>query len=224
MILAFWLVIRSGASPLGKQLVVSSNWDGEWLSLGLLTPDERGTALQLTDPKCRSGPGPLVSFVRFLKAALSRPKETITFRWLLPPLVKRKLFRVLRLIGRLMDVLNSKAAFEFQFRLTYELRQDALRKWEVSAAPIPITLFRSREFRSELPDYGWARKAAEVTVIPIPESHLGLPQNEELCRRFLESIREASDTKSGAGAHGSDVASWDESSALLRNLLDASIF
>jgi acyl-CoA synthetase (AMP-forming)/AMP-acid ligase II/pimeloyl-ACP methyl ester carboxylesterase len=158
-------------------------------------------------PEVRPGPGPLVSFVRFLKAALSRPKETITFRWLLPPLVKRKMFRVLRLIGRLMDVLNSKAAFEFQFRLTYELRQDALRKWEVSAAPIPITLFRSREFCSELPDYGWARKAAEVTVIPIPESHLELPQNEELCRRFLESIREASDTKSGAGAHGSDVAS-----------------
>jgi hypothetical protein len=99
-----------------------------------------------------------------------------------------------------MDALNSKAAFEFQFRLTYELRQDALREWEVSAGPIPITLFRSREFSSELPDYGWATKAAEVTVIPIPETHLALPQNEELSQRFLESISEAFHTNSVARA------------------------
>jgi oxalate---CoA ligase len=148
-------------------------------------------------PEVRSDQGALFSLVRFLKPALLRPRETITFRRLLPPLVRRKMFWLLQPMGRLMAALNSKAAFEFQFRLAYELRQDALHKWEVSAAPIPITLFRSREFNSELPDYGWATKAAEVTVVPIAESHLALPQNEELCQRFLETIKEACE-RSGA--------------------------
>jgi hypothetical protein len=47
---------------------------------------------------------------------------------------------------------------------------------------------RSRGFNSELP----ATKTARVTVIPICESHLSLPQTEELCRRFLEAINKAS--------------------------------
>jgi hypothetical protein len=105
----------------------------------------------------------------------------------------------LRPIAQLMTMLKLKTAFEFQFRLTYELRQGALREWEVSAAPIPITLFRSREFNSELPDYGWATKSARVNVIPIGESHLSLPQTEELGRRFLEAIREAADTNFSPG-------------------------
>jgi acyl-CoA synthetase (AMP-forming)/AMP-acid ligase II/thioesterase domain-containing protein/acyl carrier protein len=138
--------------------------------------------------------GTLVRIGRFFKAALLRPKDTITIRWFLPPLVERRAFWLLRPIGRLAAKLRSRVAFEFQFRLAYELRQDSLRKWELSAAPIPITLFRSREFNSNLPDYGWGTKAAQVTVIPMGGSHLALPETEELCQRFLEAISEALDT------------------------------
>jgi len=138
------------------------------------------------------GRGPFATFIRSFKSLLMRPRETITVRRLLPPLVARKAFWLLRPIARLMALLNSKASFEFQFRLSWELREHALRNWEVSAAPLPVTLFRSREFDPASPDYGWAKKSAEVTVIPIDESHLGLPQNVELCERLHESIRRAS--------------------------------
>jgi acyl-CoA synthetase (AMP-forming)/AMP-acid ligase II/thioesterase domain-containing protein/acyl carrier protein len=138
--------------------------------------------------------GTLVRIGRFFKAALLRPKDTITIRWFLPPLVDRRAFWLLRPIGWLAAKLRSRVAFEFQFRLAYGLRQDSLRKWELSAAAIPITLFRSQEFNSNLPDYGWGTKAAQVTVVPIGGSHLSLPQTEELCQRFLEAISEALDT------------------------------
>ena len=142
-------------------------------------------------PEPQSQRGLFARIGRLLKSALLRPKQTITIRWFVPPLVDRKAFWLLRPICRLAAVLNSKAAFEFEFRLAYELRHDALRRWELNAAPIPITLFRSREFNSDLPDYGWGTKASEVAVVPIAESHLSLPQTEELCKRFLEAIRGA---------------------------------
>ena len=155
-------------------------------------------------PERRLHKGLLERIWRLFKAALLRPKETITIRWVVPPLVERKAFWLLRPVGRLAAALHSRAAFEFQFRLAYELRQDALRKWELSAAPIPITLFRSREFNSELPDYGWGTKTAGVTVIPIGESHLSLPQTEELYLRFLEAVRVASEV-AATSAHGDDL-------------------
>jgi oxalate---CoA ligase len=160
--------------------------------VGLIDTRRAWDRPEIDRPEPRPRRGSLVRIGRFLKAALLRPKETITIRWLLPPLLERKIFWLLPLIGRIMAVLHPKAAFEFQFRLNFELRQDSLRSWEVSAASIPITLFRSHD--SELSDYGWGTKAARVTVIPIGESHLLLPQTEELCWRFLEAIREASDT------------------------------
>ncbi len=138
------------------------------------------------------GQGPLASLVCFLKSLLRRPRETVTLRRLLPPLVKRRAFWLLRPIAQFMASLNSKASFEFQFHLSWELREDALRNWEVSTGSIPITLFRSRECNSASPDYGWAKRSTEVTVIPIDESHLALLRNAELGERLQEAIGHAS--------------------------------
>lgn len=149
--------------------------------------------------------GTLASVCRFVKSALLHPTDTITIRWLLPPLIDRRAFWLLRPIGRFTATRNSKAAFEFSFRLTYQLRHQALRAWELSAAPIPITLFRSQEFHSELPDYGWSMKAARVEVMPISDSHLSLPENEELCVRFLEAVASASETTAASDHEDGNV-------------------
>lgn len=138
--------------------------------------------------------GPIVRIGRFLKAALARPRETISVRWLLPPLVNWRAFRLLRTLGWLAAMSYSSVGFEFEFRLAYQLRQQALERWDLSSAPIPITLFRSGEFDSNLPDYGWGTKSAKVTVIPLSGSHMLLPQTDQLSRCFLEAIRKATDT------------------------------
>jgi acyl-CoA synthetase (AMP-forming)/AMP-acid ligase II/thioesterase domain-containing protein/acyl carrier protein len=138
--------------------------------------------------------GSMVRIGRFLKATLARPRETISVRWLLPPLVNWRAFRLLRGLGKLAAISHSSVGFEFEFRLAYQLRQQALERWELSSASIPITLFRSGEFDSSLPDYGWGTKSAKVTVIPLGGSHMSLTQTDELSRCFLEVVRKTADT------------------------------
>jgi acyl-CoA synthetase (AMP-forming)/AMP-acid ligase II/pimeloyl-ACP methyl ester carboxylesterase len=143
-------------------------------------------------PEAKYAQGLLASLIRFLKSMLSRPKETFSIRGLMPPLVKRKAFWLLLPIARFLSYLNSKTSFEFQFRLSCELIKNALHSWEVSAGPLPVTLFRSREFYSESRDYGWAQKAAQVNVISMDESHWTLLQSAEFRERLHEAIRQAS--------------------------------
>jgi acyl-CoA synthetase (AMP-forming)/AMP-acid ligase II/thioesterase domain-containing protein/acyl carrier protein len=142
--------------------------------------------------------GPLARIAGIMKALITQPRESLTIRWLLPRLVKNKLFWPLRLTGRLAGRLRSRAAFEFQFRLALELRQEALRNLEVSSFPMPITLFRSDEFDPDSADYGWATKSSHVTVVPLSASHLSLLETAELSQRFLEAIEAASEA---AGSH-----------------------
>ena len=71
------------------------------------------------------------------------------------------------------------------------LRLESLRRWQIESLSIPLTLFRSEEL-SELPDYGWAALCNQLTMVPVPGSHLTLlRQTHVLCPRLLAAIDQA---------------------------------
>jgi thioesterase domain-containing protein len=139
--------------------------------------------------------GPIAKIGRIVKWMVLSPAEAhaIVQRRFLAILVGIKAFRLLRGMEEFAAKLRSKAAFVFRLHLTTELRHGSLRKWEPSSLSVPITLFRSDEFYSESPDYGWGTKCSQVTVVPIGGSHKGLlTQTDALRQRFLEAVNKAS--------------------------------
>jgi acyl-CoA synthetase (AMP-forming)/AMP-acid ligase II/thioesterase domain-containing protein len=128
---------------------------------------------------------------RLIEALRLLPRETLTTA-LLVFLVHIRAFWVLRLMGEFAPKLKSRASFALRHHLITALRLVSLRRWELTSSPVPVTLFRSDEFDSELPDYGWGAKCGQVTVIPVNGTHDSLLTQPDLLRqRFLEAVDKA---------------------------------
>jgi thioesterase domain-containing protein/acyl carrier protein len=147
-----------------------------------------------------------IGFLGFIDTTLGRlpRKGRLAF------LVQLKAFWLLGPMGELAAKLRMKAAFRFLLRLNTELRHHSLRKWELSSIPTPITLFRSDQFNSELPDYGWGKKCCEVTVIPVGGSHQ-LKETDVLRQRFLRAVEEAA--RNAVASPGLDSARFSPDGA-----------
>jgi acyl-CoA synthetase (AMP-forming)/AMP-acid ligase II/thioesterase domain-containing protein len=155
--------------------------------LGLIDT-RRSEGLAIDRPYLRRQIAKIRSLV---ESMVLRPMEglAIVLRWFLAFLKRVKAFWLLGSIGKLAAKLESKAAFVFLI----QLRHQSLRKWKLSSLPIPITLFRSNEFKSGPPDYGWGTKCSQVTVIPVGGTHLSLLTRTDLLReRLLEAVEQAS--------------------------------
>ena len=131
----------------------------------------------------------LITKIRRLIVKIRWLSPTTVLPQLLAYLVGVKAFWLLGPMGEMISRLNSKTAFFFQWHLNSLLRLKSLRNWELSSYPIAVTLFRSDDFNSELPDYGWAAVCSQVTVIPLNGSHSSLlAQADAFCPRFLEAL------------------------------------
>jgi acyl-CoA synthetase (AMP-forming)/AMP-acid ligase II/thioesterase domain-containing protein len=98
-------------------------------------------------------------------------------------------FRPLKLMGQLATLLPTKQAFAIQYMLNTRLRTRSLRRLQLEAIPMPITLYRSNEGTS--PDNGWGAYCNQVAVVPIGGNHHSIlepPFLDILCEQFLKAI------------------------------------
>jgi thioesterase domain-containing protein/non-ribosomal peptide synthetase component E (peptide arylation enzyme)/acyl carrier protein len=133
--------------------------------------------------------------------ANSRAAHVIVLRSLIRRLIGMPALPILHAMGNLAMLLPAQAAYTFHANLIAEWRLRALRKSEIKPLRVTVTLFRSDEYLSISPDFGWGALCAKLDVVSIGGSHLSLlepPYRALLCERFLEAVQLACHKPDGA--------------------------
>src|SRR5262249_31715813 len=103
-------------------------------------------------------------------------------------------FKLLRRLGEFSSRLPAKAAFRWQYRLTYHLRVQAMHHWKFGPVNAPTYLFRTHEFPQSSAELTWGNLAKHLEIIPVGGTHLSIlrpPARETLCRQFLKALNAA---------------------------------
>jgi acyl-coenzyme A synthetase/AMP-(fatty) acid ligase/thioesterase domain-containing protein len=109
-------------------------------------------------------------------------------------LARRSAFGTLRRLGDLATRLPAKAAFRWQYRLSYHLRVQAMYRWALEPVSAPIYLFRTDEFPQSSAQSTWGALAKHLEITSVGGTHLSIlrpPEREILCRKFLKAVHAA---------------------------------
>ena len=82
------------------------------------------------------------------------------------------------------EMLPDKVAVALHWQLMTQLRLQSFQNWRVRRLNAPVTLFRSEEYWSTLPEFGWSELCDRVDVVPIGGSHFSML---EMARHGLET-------------------------------------
>ena len=89
-------------------------------------------------------------------------------------------------------LLSPSAAFRAQLFITERLRMYSGRQWKPAVLDHPVCLFRSDEYLSSRPDFGWGNVCPRLEIVHVGGTHdslLQVPDRDVLCRRVVQKIK-----------------------------------
>lgn len=99
--------------------------------------------------------------------------------------------RLVAHIIRASALLPSRLRFMFELHFNEQFRMACARKWSPEPLDCRTVLFRSNEFASGNPDFGWGSLCPSLQVASVGGTHDSLlqsPDREYLCERILSSV------------------------------------